>query len=265
MQCVLRAQQLSAHGFAHGFATRLGGVSAAPYASLNLGDGIGDAPDAVAENQRRFAGWVGYAPFELFTVSQVHGANVRTLQPGDAPERVRSEQADGLVARAGRAVAVRTADCVPLLLADPATRTAAAIHAGWRGSVAGVVRASVVALLEASASSPNAPNASPARLLAAIFPHIRTCCFEVGAEVAQALAHVAPGAQVAHVTHVLRGATKPHVELAAVVRAQLLAAGLVAAHIEDVPGCTRCDAERFYSFRRDGSASGRHLAAIVAA
>ena len=251
MQSVLRAQQLSRQGFAHGFSTRQGGVSAAPYASLNLGGSVGDDAAKVAENLRRFAGWVGYEPSRLFTLSQVHGARVRTLSAGDEPEAVRGEQADALVARERAPIAIRTADCVPLLLADPVTRCVAAVHAGWRGTVAGVVPAGVAALLAAC-------HAPPERLLAAVFPHIRACCFEVGADVAAQLNAVAHGADA------IRPGPKPHVDLAAIVRAQLMAAGLVAQNVEDVPGCTVCDPERFYSFRRDAAASGRHLAAIVA-
>lgn len=251
MQGVLRAERLSSHGFAHGFSTRQGGVSAAPYASLNLGGSVGDDTAKVTENLRRFAGWVGYEPSALFTLSQVHGARVRTLGATDQPEAVRAEEGDALVARPGTVLAVRTADCLPLLLADPATRCVAAVHAGWRGTVAGVVPGGVAALL-AVCSAP------PERLLAAYFPHIRACCFEVGTDVAAQLS------AVAHAGDVVRPGAKPHVDLAAIVRAQLMAAGLVARNIEDVPGCTVCDAERFYSFRRDASASGRHLAAIVA-
>jgi YfiH family protein len=284
MASVLRARRLTEQGFLHGFSTRAGGVSLPPYATLNLGAAVGDDPASVAENQRRFAVEVGYAPERLFVVSQVHGAAVRVVGPHDAPERVRAEAADGLVAGAGACVGVRTADCVPILLADPETRSVAALHAGWKGCVAGVVGSGVQALARHSA-------APPARLSAAIFPHIRVCCFEVGADVAEALARAAPGGEVVRRGDALpkdsargdlrRGGAvradvglgagqaladggKPRVALVEIVRAQLLAAGLLAAAIDDVPGCTCCEPERFFSYRRDASASGRHLAAIVA-
>ena len=112
-----------------------------PYATLNLAASVGDDPDSVAENQRRFAGEVGYAPERLFEVNQVHGAPCASWARTTAPERVRAEAADGLVAGAGACVGVRTADCVPILLADPETRAVAALHAGWKGCVAGVVGA----------------------------------------------------------------------------------------------------------------------------
>jgi YfiH family protein len=164
---------------------------------------------------------------------------------------MRREAGDGLVARSGQAIGVRAADCLPLLLADPATRCVAALHAGWRGAVAGVVERGVQALRDAC-------DAPPERLLAAIFPHIRACCFEVGPDVAHSLAQCAHGAVV------VEAGPRPHADLAGLVRAQLMAAGVLELHIDDVAGCTRCDAERFFSFRRDGRASGRHLAVIVA-
>jgi YfiH family protein len=252
MPSVLCAPQLQDHGFAHGFSTRQGGVSAEPYASLNLGVSAGDDAASVAENRRRFAARVGYASERLFELSQVHGAQVRVVAAADTPDALRRMEGDGLVARGGSALGVRTADCLALLLADPVTRTVGAVHAGWRGAAAGVVAAGVQALCRLSL-------APPQRLLAALFPHIRVCCFEVGVEVADALAQAAHGAAV------VRPGPKPHVDLAGVVRAQLVAAGIRSECIDDVPGCTRCEPERFFSFRRDGQASGRHLAAIVAA
>jgi YfiH family protein len=243
MASVLCGPQLSRHGFAHGFSTRQGGVSVAPSTSAD--------ETHLAEDRRRFAARLGVAPERLFELSQIHGRQVRVVAATDAPDAVRLEQGDALVARGGLAIAVRSADCLPLLLADPTTRAVAAIHAGWRGAAAGVVDAGVQALIGLCA----APHT---RLLAAIFPHIRSCCFEVGPDVAQSLA------EAAHGSSVVSAGLKPHVDLAGLVRAQLMAAGVLAEHIDDVPGCTRCDAERFFSFRRDGKASGRHLTAIVA-
>jgi YfiH family protein len=168
---------------------------------------------------------------------QVHGVGVATAaeEAGAAPE------ADALVARAaGRlAVGVRVADCVPVLVGDAHTGDVAAIHAGWRGVVAGVIGA---ALRELRGRA----------LVAAIGPCIEACCFEVGPEVA---------AQVGFV--VREAGDKAYVDLRAAVRAQLRAAGVDDARIEDVRGCTKHD-ERFHSFRRDGANSGRMLAAIAA-
>jgi YfiH family protein len=163
---------------------------------------------------------------------QVHGASVV-----DALE-TQDREADAIVARAsgGRlAVGVRVADCVPVLVADEATGDVAAIHAGWRGVVAGVVRAGVEGLNGRS-------------IVAAIGPCIGACCFEVGRDVADAIAREAQGARV-----IVHGrADKAYVDLRAVRDSR----------IDDVAGCTKHD-ERFHSFRRDGADSGRMLAAVV--
>lgn len=252
MADVLRSELLHQHGFVHGFSLRTGGVSGEPYASLNLGRAVGDAPSAVAENLLRFARSVGFEPERLFEVSQVHGARTVSVRPGATPEALRVEQADAMVATApGAAVAIRVADCVPVLMADPRSGAVAAAHAGWRGCVAGVVPAVLDALAREA-------NARPADVLVAIGPHIRVGAFEVGEEVAEELVRAAPEAHA-----VLHGAGKPRVDLSRVLRAQLAAAGVGDAHVEDVGGCTYAESERFFSYRRDGQRSGRHLAAIA--
>ena len=163
----------------------------------------------------------------IFQVSQVHGGRA-VVAPVE-----RTEEADAIVATEPEmAVGVRVADCVPILLADSKTGAVAAVHAGWRGVVSNVI---------ASAMKLHSFD------LAAIGPCIGVCCFEIGDEV---IAKLAPHVRDRHGD--LRGA----------VRAQLVAAGLQNAHIDDVPGCTKCDATRFFSYRRDGEASGRHLAVI---
>jgi YfiH family protein len=255
----LRSQLLVEHGFRHGFSPRAGGVSEPPYASCNLGRGVGDDPAHVAENHRRFAEAVGYAPDSLFELSQVHGRVVRDVTPGNQPHQLREESGDGLVARRGMVVGVRTADCVPVLVADPLTRTAAALHAGWRGTALGVVPAGVERLI--------AVTGAPAeRLIAGVFPHIGVCCFEVSDDVAQQLVAACPAGGAAAGASVVeqRPGEKPHLSLSTIVHQQLMAAGMTRASVDLVSGCTMCDAERFFSYRRDGQASGRHLTAIVA-
>jgi YfiH family protein len=254
----LRSQLFALHGFRHGFSPRAGGVSRPPYASCNLGRGVGDDPAHVAENHRRFAEAVGYAPDLLFELSQVHGCVVRDVARGDQPLQLRAESGDGLVARPGTVAGVRTADCVPVLVADPVTRTVAALHAGWRGTALGVVTAGVERLIGAT-------NAPVARLIAGVFPHIGVCCFEVSDEVAQQLVAACPRRPAAGASVIeRRPGEKPHVSLSAIVHQQLMAAGIPRANVDVVAGCTMCDAEQFFSFRRDGRASGRHLTAIVA-
>lgn len=252
----IRSQLLLENGFRHGFSPRAGGVSQPPYASCNLGRGAGDDLEHVAENHRRYAASVGYTPEQLFELSQVHGREVRDVTPNDQPLLVRAQSGDGLVASRGAAAGIRTADCVPVLVADPRTRAVAALHAGWRGVALGVVPNGVERLIAVS-------GAPASRLIAGVFPHIAVCCFEVSEDVAQQLVAASPQPQAAGLVERPLG-TKPHVNLSAIVQQQLSAAGLTRESIDVVPGCTMCDAERFFSFRRDGRASGRHLTAIVA-
>ena len=258
MNDVLRSSVLGALGVSHGFNLRTGGVSSGPYASFNLGRSVGDDPTAVANNLDRFARALCIDTARLFETSQVHGAAVRIVAAGEDAAVVRKEEADALAtAEPGIAVAIRVADCVPVLLLDGLSGAVAAAHAGWRGVVQEVVPRALERVLALGKGS----RASQVR--AAIFPHIRACCFEVGEEVAEPLATSAARASAAP-SAIDRARAKPHVDLAAIVRAQLACAGVPLDQIDDVPGCTRCEPDRFFSFRRDGQRSGRHIAAIVA-
>jgi YfiH family protein len=239
--------------FAHGFSTRAGGVSAPPWASLNLGGKWGDAPAAVAENRRRFLrATVGDAP--LYVARQVHGARVVTVGAGATIEAIAALEADGLCTdRPDIALGVFVADCVPVLLADPVTGALAAVHAGWRGTIAGVVPAALRALAELGAR--------PSDLRAALGPAIGACCFEVGPEVAAAFAAAGEGEAVRPSP---RGrADRVHVDLKAVLVRQLERAGVNPAAIDPLAVCTSCDRARFYSFRRDGAATGQMMGVIV--
>ncbi len=250
MSVALRSELLARHGFAHGFSLRTGGVSEGPFATLNLGRTVGDAPQAVEENLRRFAEAIGVAPEAIYEVSQVHGRTVVEVRAGDEVRGIRPIEADALAtAVPGAAVAVRTADCVPVLIADVERGAVAAVHAGWRGVVARAVGAAIDRL----------EPASPAHLVAAIGPHIRADAFEVGDEVARQIAEVAHGEDV-----VLLRAPRPHVDLAKTLKAQLAARGLSPSQIDDVGGCTLSEPARFFSHRRDAGRTGRHLSAIVA-
>lgn len=250
---VLRSAALSALGFRHGMSLRSGGVSRGPFSSMNLGRAVGDDPGAVERNHGRFARAVGYAPAEPFEVSQVHGARVLVADGSTPACELRRHGADALIAtRRGLAVAVRTADCLPVLIADPVTGVVAAVHSGWRSTVAGVVGRTVDTLVS--------EHGLRARdLHAALLPHIGPCCFEVGTEVAAELDAVSDAIGVVRIAR-----PRPHVDLAAVVHAQLRASGVLSARIHSVPGCTCCQPARFFSHRREGAPGGRHLAAIVA-
>lgn len=240
---------LEQHGFRHAFATRHGGVSAEPYDTLNLGLHLGDDDAAVQENLQRFARALGVPIDDLFEQGQVHGVAVRAVSRADARASVADAEGDALITRdPGVAVAARTADCVPVLVAHAQSGDVAAIHAGWRGAVAGVV--------------PNALRAlghDPAELLAVIGPHIRASAFEVGDEVAAELSRVGGEGAVLR-----RQGQKPHGDLAVLIRAQLAKLGVHESSIDDVGGCTHRDAANFFSHRRERGKTGRHLSAIVA-
>jgi polyphenol oxidase len=231
----LESSLLRAANFRHGFATRaLDFRAGAPARAADL--------DALALLLR-------FDPARLYQVSQVHGG-VALAALGDREALSRCE-ADALVSTtADDAVGIRVADCVPILLADPESGVVAAAHAGWRGVVAGVLASTFRVAAERGATL----------RLAAIGPCIGPCCFEVSHEIAAEIASAAgdEGVVARHTD------AKSWVDLRRAVRAQLRRSGLDDAHIEDVPGCTRCDAEHFFSHRRDGERAGRHLAVIVA-
>jgi YfiH family protein len=175
---------------------------------------------------------------------------------------VRREQADALLAsRPGVAVGVRTADCVPVLVWAPRSGAVAAIHAGWRGAVDGVVPAAIARLLARDGCGAD-------ELVVAIGPHIRIASFEVGDEVVEAVERAMPvDPRASHLRAQLVSRAlgpRPHVSLAALVTAQLLAAGVLPEHLEDVGGDTCAERGRFHSHRRDGARSGRQLSVIVA-
>ena len=247
---VLESPLLAEAGVRHGFGTRVGGVSQGSFASLNFGLKGGDDPGHVRANQHRLGATVGFDPPRLFRLRQVHGRRVVDVGEDDDPGAVLGQEADALTsAAAGTALAVVTADCVPVLLTDPARGASGAAHAGWRGIVAGVLPAVVRRLRERYGCRFET-------LLAAIGPCIGPCCYEVGEEVAVRFADV-PGA-------VVPGARRPHLDLVAAARHALVDAGLPARSISSPTGlCTRCQGRLFFSFRRDGDVTGHHLSVVV--
>jgi YfiH family protein len=254
MSVLLQSPRWLARGVRHGFSLRTGGVSAAPFTSLNLARNVGDHPDAVVENQRRFAEAVGYDPECLYEVSQVHGGRVLATDAAPDPAAFRELEADALITDLpGHAVGVRVADCVAVLLRSDDGRVVGAVHSGWRGTVANVVGAAVDALV-ARAGIPTES------VHALVCPHIGVGAFEVGPEVVEAMSRALPGVHGL----VQSGGHKPHVNLGRAIESQLRNAGVPLRQIEQLAGCTHAEAGRFFSFRRDGRASGRHLAAIVA-
>jgi len=246
----LESALLREAGFRHAFFTRNGGVSVGAYRSLSFSVAAGDSPDNVSQNLERAARALGVKSSRIHFLSQVHGRQAHLLNGDEAQSELIHVEGDALVSRApGLACGVRSADCVPVLLADRRSGAVAAVHAGWRGAVNGVVSQAIQALRGI------APNA---QLIAAIGPHISGPAFEVSEDVAGLLLGASRDPNV-----VDRSAQKPHIDLRRMLRAELCSQGVEHPAIDDVWGCTVLEPARFFSFRRDGKASGRHLSAIV--
>ncbi len=240
----LVATNLQKIGVRHAFSTRLGGVSEAPFDSLNLGGAVGDDPLAVARNLARLTERVGVGP--VLQVSQVHGTRVLEVPAGAGPEVLVQEEADALwTSIPGTAVGVRTADCVPLLATSEDGTQVAAIHAGWRGTLLGIAAEGARALGDLG------------QVQLALGPSIRRCCYEVDPELAARFT-TALGEAVVDLD---RG-PRPHLDLVEANLRVLEGAGLPRDRVEVLNACTACAPEAYFSHRRDQGRSGRHLSLI---
>lgn len=252
---LITSPSLAALGFCHGFSTRRGGTSTGAFASLNMGASTGDDPERVEKNRALFLADLGLPsgpggdPYE---VQQVHGC---TVCEADASIPHMTQRADAIVAApGGPAIAVRTADCVPVLLADPGSGAVAAVHSGWRGTAKNVIAATVQTMARQW-------HIHPGDLWATVGPHIGPESYEVSEEVARILSGAAPGSRERFVARPPSG--KPRVNLGALVVSQLAACRIPEAHIEHLGLCTHQRQDLFFSHRRDGARSGRHLNVIV--
>lgn len=249
-----RSPLLRAVGVPHAFSTRTGGVSKPPFDSLNLGNPNGyerqDPLVNIVENYRLLQQAAGCGHQNLVRVHQVHGCCV--VQVRQAQGFIFDTKADGLLTADPMAcLSVRVADCVPVLLASDDGRWVAAVHAGWRGVVEGVVPAALEKLASAA-------GIHPTRLVAAIGPSISLSAFEVGDEVAEAfVAAFGDQAPVRRQDH-----HKAHVDLRAGLELQLMRAGVSAGRIDTSDRCTYRDEAEFFSHRRDKGVTGR-MAAII--
>lgn len=226
----------------HAFTTREGGFSQGPFASLNLSESTGDDPAVVARNRERLLAFFGHLP--QAALHQVHSSTVLVVdEPG-------SWEGDGLItSRPGLLLRVMVADCFPLLLHDPVQGVVAALHAGWRGVVGGILPRALQLMQEMGCN--------PLQIQLAIGPGIGPCCFQVGPEVVQAFERA--GFQAAQPDRV---AGKFLMDLPAVLHLQARQAGLRPQHIWTGGWCT-CHDPRFFSHRRDRGVTGRMWAAIV--
>lgn len=245
------------------FTQRLGGVSSGSLASLNLGQKVGDTPENVAENRRRLMSALGLPPERLCLVQQVHEAETRRVE---APSLAPPPEGDALVTdRPGLVLGILTADCAPVLLADPQARVIGAAHAGWRGAVGGILESALHAMERLGAQRE--------RILALTGPCIRQEAFEVGPEVraqflAQAEENLAFFRQKTPVAPVSAGHGEKYLlDLAGYIQHRLHLGGLRREHIHDTMRCTFTEEARFFSHRRStrqGDAPcGRQLGGLL--
>ena len=243
-------------GVAHGFFTRLGGVSDGIYVSLNCGPGSGDDAGNVTENRARVAAMLGATPGHLVTAFQKH-TNVAVV--AEAPwTRDKAPEADAIVtATPGLAIGVLTADCAPVLFCDPEARVIGAAHAGWRGALSRIVEATVAAMAGLGAR--------PARIRAAIGPAISQGAYEVGHDYRDQFLAQEPESEAFFAID--EGSGEPHFDLPGYVAERLARAGI--GEIVDLGLCTYYDETRLFSYRRSqhhGEADyGRQISAIVLA
>ncbi len=228
----------------HGVFTRAGGVSCAPFESLNLARSVGDDPDAVRENNRRMLAVFEIAPEQATTAWLVHGKAVAVMTSADAGTY--RSGVDAIITRArGLALTMRFADCVPIVFYDPVQRAIGLAHAGWRGVAENVIAATVTALREQFGSQPR-------DLWAGIGPCISVDRYRVGPEVsAQVAAACPPHTSIAQAQS--DGST--HLDLNAAVTAQLRACGVE--QIEDSRLCTASRTDEWFSHRAENGKTGR--------
>ena len=222
-------------GVRHGFFGRPGGVSEGVWSSLNVGLRSGDDPARIAANRARAAAALGLAPERLVTARQVHGTKALTVTepwPVDA-----APEADALVTdRPGLLLGVLAADCGPVLFADPEAGVVGAAHAGWKGALAGVLEATVEAMIELGAA--------PGRITAVLGPCIAQPSYEVGPEFVARFVAADPD----HARFFAPDGERARFDLKGFVAAHLVAAGI--GRVEVLPHDTCADESRFFSYRR---------------
>ncbi len=233
----------------HAVFTRVGGGSRGTFASLNVGQLVGDDPQAVRTNHQLILSSLGVEASHVVTAGQVHAARAAVV---DREHRGMVVPAtDALLTQSQDTyLLMRFADCLPLMLYDPITRAVALAHCGWRGLLAGVVCNVVQSLHETCGSQ-------PADMLAALGPAIGVCCYEVGTDVIAGVRQVFGHADVLLPR---QPDGRVHFDLAGAVQAELLGLGL--GHIEDSGLCTACHTDEFFSHRAEAGRTGRFAAVI---
>jgi YfiH family protein len=245
-------------GLVHGFTTRHGGISGAPYGSLNMGTNVDDEPANVVENRRRVAGAFGFAFDEIVTTKQVHGQNVVLVDS----KRHDCPPADALIGNTPNILLMLMfADCVPVFLFDPEHRAIGLVHSGWKGTVANVVQAAIDGMSAAFGTRPS-------ECISSIGPCIGVRRYEVRADVASYFYDLDERCSTNDGNSiVLKRAESEtfHVDLRQAVFRQLLNAGIDVKKIAMSDHCTFSNVEDFYSHRRDtpGTSKTGRMAAFI--
>jgi polyphenol oxidase len=238
--------------FHHGFSTRRGGLPDSFGSSLNLGYMQWDFPERVDANRQRFLAALNLDQVRLATLHQIHSDRVHVIE--DVSRQGSQSEGDALITRSANiAIAVLTADCLPILIADPLKNIAAVVHAGWRGTLARILQKTIEELERAF-------NCNPAQLIVAFGPGIRACCFEVGEEVTSLFRKEYPGSGLTTPVDAQHG--KGLLDLPKALEIQMNQAGIKPENSYDLGVCTRCNASDFFSFRAEGKNSGRLMAVI---
>jgi polyphenol oxidase len=234
----------------HGFSMRRGGAFAE--SSFSLGGSSQSSPEQINENRRRFLSALHLEDAHLITLRQIHSNRVSIVE--DISGRGEPAEADALAAGiANAALAVQIADCLPILIADPVNHAIAAVHSGWRGTLSRILLQTILEMQRAFGSN-------PALLLIAVGPGIRACCYEVGSETANLFKEAYPGISPAIPSPAQTG--KFLLDLCTALDFQLDLAGVLPENRHDLNACTRCNTDRFFSYRAEGTAAGRMMAVI---
>jgi YfiH family protein len=243
----LRSSLLAEYGITALFSLRTGGVSPPPFDSLNFGLNLGDEDVNIKTNLDSLTKISGLSPFP-HQAQQVHGNKLIWCKGSGT---MHQDKADILLTdQTETSLAVRTADCLPILLADPKTGIAAAVHAGWLGTAA---RVATIAVLEMQSRGVQTKD-----IVASLGPCIGPCCFHIDTVTADKLIKNTPEAESQ-----IRRDPEITANLREINALQLIQSGLTNVHIERINACTACDSRRFFSYRRDNKLTGRHLAVVA--
>ncbi|HPG89415.1 MAG TPA: peptidoglycan editing factor PgeF [Hyphomicrobium sp.] len=256
LQPITAANLTALDGIKHGFFTRPGGISTGLYAGLNCGLGSADDAAHVLENRRRVSDHLGGAHGAVVTLYQEHGATALAI---DKPmPRDNLPKADAVVTNTlGLVIGVLTADCGPILFADPDAKIVAAAHAGWRGAVSGIIESTIAEMERIGAKR--------TRIAAALGPCINQQAYEVGPEFETGILE----RDAANARYFARrdAASKPHFDLPAYILDRLARSGIT--NIVNEARCTHANESLFFSFRRTTERKeadyGRQISAIVVA